>query len=204
MWAGSWGHARILSLQGCGAPSLREPFWFSCQGATEEKEWCFSNSCHQGYCWSQVSVQNGGSEMVTTPFLEIFCLCLWRWWPPSHVPGVPTSIACSVQIQKGKAWEMCLCAVTSGRQRVDMWKQCLTVMIPVSYWTAPWMMSGIDAALLNALASSPRTDSTRKGFEILCWAPPPMCLPDVTTRNQIPQAYYKRSNTGGGNGLEIG
>ena len=122
----------------------------------------------------------------------------------SNVPGVPTSIACSVQIQKGKAWEMCLCAVTSGRQRVDMWKQCLTVMIPVSYWTAPWMMSGIDAALLNALASSPRTDSTRKGFEILCWAPPPMCLPDVTTRNQIPQAYYKRSNTGGGNGLEIG
>jgi len=33
--------------------------------------------------------------------------------------------------------------------------------------------------LASVLASSPHTDSTRKGFKILCREPPPMCLPCV-------------------------
>jgi len=37
--------------------------------------------------------------------------------------------------------------------------------------------------LANALASSPQSDSSRKGFKILCQALPPMCLPLSTRYN---------------------
>jgi len=38
----------------------------------------------------------------------------------------------------------------------------------------------LGSSLLSfALTFSPRTDSTRKGFEILCWAPPPVCPPSM-------------------------
>ena len=76
---------------------------------------------------------------------------------------------------------------TSGRQMVDI--------IMVDTWGAvpdssnsrfvsnrPWCTMNDGwywLCLANALASSPRTDSTRKGFEIPCWAPPPVCLPSV-------------------------
>jgi len=61
---------------------------------------------------------------MVTPFLEIFFVCvsevggllaLFQAFPP------PVFDCLQCAIQKGKAWEMWLCAVTSGRQRVDMW-----------------------------------------------------------------------------------
>jgi len=86
-------------------------------------------------------------------------------------------IAYSMQIRRGKAWEFCSRAVTSGRQKVDTRGWCPTVVIFVSpgamndgwYWHC----------LTNALASIPRTDSTTKGFQIPCRALPPVCLPSV-------------------------
>ena len=78
---------------------------------------------------------------------------------------------------------------------------------------ALWTTNGIDTACLaNALAYSPLTDSTRKGFEIPRRAPPPCVYLLFTWRNRtwpnLPGApspsvfaYCKRSNTGGGSGL---
>ena len=40
-------------------------------------------------------------------------------------------------------------------------------------------MNGIDAALLTLWPPALKTDSTRKGCEILRWAPTPVCLPSV-------------------------
>ena len=73
-----------------------------------------------------------------------------------------------------------------------------------------WTMNCIDAALRMLLASNSVTGIIRKGFEILCQAPPPVCLPSVylmslhvTSSSGPPSifAYCKWSKNGGGNGL---
>ena len=84
-------------------------------------------------------------------------------------------IAYSMQIRRGKAWEIWSRAV----RQVDRWQthggRCPTVVIPVLCQTVPGAMNDgwYWLCLANALASSPRTDSTRKGFEIPRQARPP-------------------------------
>ena len=59
--------------------------------------------------------------------------------------------------------------------------------------------------LVNTWASSSLMDVTRKGFEILHWALPLVCLPSVYLISPRPShsvfTYCKRSKAGGGNGL---
>ena len=94
----------------------------------------------------------------------------------------------------GKAWDIWSCVVTSGRQRVDTWawlsNSCFMLNHP---WHCEQRMVLHDAAIAIVLASSRQTDSTRKGFEILCQVLPPMCvpsgLPDITASDQISQAF---------------
>jgi len=50
-------------------------------------------------------------------------------------------------------------------------------------------------------ASSPLTDSTRKGFEILHQPPPPVYITKTPRPSPSIFTYCKRSNTGGGNGM---
>lgn len=61
--------------------------------------------------------------------------------------------------------------------------------------------------LVNAQASSTRTDIITKEFKVLRWAPPPVCLPSaylMSPCDQLSQAfpfifvYFKLSKTGGG------
>ena len=44
-------------------------------------------------------------------------------------------------------------------------------------WLSPLQLNS--SLLSFALTYSPRIDSTRKAFEILCWAPPPVCPPSM-------------------------
>jgi len=75
-------------------------------------------------------------------------------------------IAYSMQIWRGKAWEIWSHAVTSGRQMVDTWGRCPTVVIPVLCRTVPGAVNDgwYWRCLANALASSRRTHSTRKSL----------------------------------------
>ena len=49
---------------------------------------------------------------------------------PFHLQSL---ITCSVQIRKGKAWEIWSCVVTSGRERIDTWGVVPTVIIPSNH-----------------------------------------------------------------------
>ena len=78
--------------------------------------------------------------------------------------------------------------VTSGRQTVDAWEPCPTVIIPILHQPIPADLnkSSIDAALQTLLVYSHQTDIMRKDFEIHRYCPPPpaflvttFCLPDV-------------------------
>jgi len=122
----------------------------------------------------------------------------YNWKPECHrklasFPGhshLQYLIACSMRIWRGKAWNIWPRAMMSGRQRIDTqgvvpniiscWTVCGAVYVNDEwYW----------CCLSNAMASSPWTDNTRKGFEILHQVLPPVCLPDVTAHNQISQAF---------------
>jgi len=79
-----------------------------------------------------------------------------------------------MQIPRGKDWENWSHVLMSGGQKVGTGG----VVNKKQY----------SCYLTNALASSPWTDNTRIGFEILLWAPPSaynLCSPDVTTCDQI-------------------
>jgi len=92
-------------------------------------------------------------------------------------------IAYSIQIWRGKAWEIWSSAVTSGRHIVDTWGPCPTVVIPVSCRTMPGAMNDgwYWHCHANALVSSPRTDSTKRASRFLlcvahCWCGQWCCL----------------------------
>jgi len=106
-------------------------------------------------------------------------------------------IAYSMQIRRGKAWEISSHPVKSGRQMVDTRgavpdsSNCRFVS------NCPWRYER-QMVLWGLQDSSSGTTPRVSTF----------CLPDVTTCDQISQAfplricmYCKRSNTGGGNGL---
>ena len=148
-------------------------------------------------------------------------LILWyRLQPQFGISLVPMQtqylIACSMQVHvwRGRAWEIWSHVGMSGRQAVDTWgvvpdhnNSCFTL-------THCWChKQQCCCCLKNFLASSLRTDTTWKGFDILCWAWPPcvstVCLPKVTAHYQISQAFFpsvftycRCSNTGDGNSLE--
>jgi len=87
-----------------------------------------------------------------------------------------------MQIRSGKAGEIWSRAVTSCTQMVDT--QGAVPDRSNSHFVSnrPWCTMNDGwywLCLANALASSPRTDSTRKGFEIPRRALPPVCLPSV-------------------------
>ena len=50
-------------------------------------------------------------------------------------------IAYSMQIRRGKAWDIWLCVVMSGGQRIGTWERCQTVTIPVLCQTVPGIMN---------------------------------------------------------------
>jgi len=66
------------------------------------------------------------------PCTSTFCIASF----PGH-SHLQYLIAYSMQIQRGKAWEIRSRAVTSGRQMVDTWGAVPTVVIPVSCRTVP-------------------------------------------------------------------
>ena len=117
--------------------------------------------------------------------VHVCAVCVTSFPGCSHLPSL---IACSMQIRTGKACEIWSLAVTSGRQMVD------TQEVPDCnssryMFTRPWRCRQ-RTCFVNTLASSLRTDITGKGFcEVLHRALPPVCLPDVTARNQISQAF---------------
>ena len=78
--------------------------------------------------------------------------------------------------QDPTAWKIWSCVVMSGRHTGAV-SDC-TFHVPVS------SVANNDC-LVNALVSRPQMDITRKGFEILHWSPPPVCLADVTAHDQI-------------------
>ena len=109
---------------------------------------------------------------------------------------------------EGKAWEVRSRAVTSGRQRVGAWGQCLTKNLQaLSCWGLE--VSVHKAASMRFIVHSARDGSTQNWnyySQALC----PMCLlPDTTVHDYISQsfisvfAYCKGSKMGGGNGLEM-
>ena len=131
------------------------------------------------------------------------------------LPAVPTSRLCSIQIQRGKTWEMWSHVVMLDRQRVlqhmgdgaqPYWflfciKPSLVKKDALITW---YFCNSLDlctmcissivndkqywCCLVNTLGSSPQTKRVSSFF--IRHHPPCVtnCLPDVSTRNQISQA----------------
>ena len=92
-------------------------------------------------------------------------------------------IACSMQIWRGKAWEIWSHAMTSGRQRVDTWGATPN---------KPFLVKPGPRQHQCSLFTTPGTGQCETGIltvrhQPLCVST--LCLPDVTTRDQISQAF---------------
>ena len=124
----------------------------------------------------------GTSAVVPTQLLAsactrpIYCTCLRLALFParSHLQYL---IAYSMQIRRGKAWEIWSRVVMSGRHMGTVPDSSISHFVSNCPWRYERRM--VWHCLANALACSPRIDSTRKSFEIPHRALSPMCLPSV-------------------------
>ena len=101
-------------------------------------------------------------------------------------------IAFKMQKWRGKAREI-LCAVMSGKQKVDTREWCpivvthrLCVDQPRIYQT----ISCIVFAFWTFWSLVLGQDTRKKGFEILCWVPPPMFLPISASYHRAHNCWY--------------
>ena len=136
-----------------------------------------------GWAISLLLAQMGLESSV---YWHVLCFrfnCLWLWHH-SHLQYLFQYLfACSMQIQREKAWEIWLHAVTSGRQRVDKQGAVPDInnfMLDQLWHREQWHWQ----YLANVVASSPQTDGTRKSFKTSSGTTPcvsTLCLPDITT-----------------------
>jgi len=93
-------------------------------------------------------------------------------------------IAYSMQIRRGKAWEIWSRAVMSGRQKVDTWGRCPPRNLKALSCTIGPRAGGQSVSKSMSIPSvvhSARDCSTqnRNYYYRACTAPPPVCLPSV-------------------------
>jgi len=118
---------------------------------------------------------------------------------PRLFPPPVYLIAYSMQIRRGKAWEIWTCAVTSGRQKVDT-----RGAVPKEESLKPFLVLsvlGLEARELARQSQYHPSFIARLGQFHLKWklllpgtAPrvSTICLPDVTAHDQISQAFPLR------------